>query len=138
MRIAESECGSSPIAFIRLNVSRQEIPASTRIRVEELCTIVAFPRLPLASTDNETPMREAYSPPLWKRDNFLDIRYLRLQARACVPSLPLCHSVLQPLPTSSSTHPLRAAPPIRHTRLRFQSENPGRTHKAALDMASPS
>jgi hypothetical protein len=52
---------------MRLKVSRQEIPASTRIRVDELCTIVLFPRLPLASTETDTAMREAYSLALWKQ-----------------------------------------------------------------------
>jgi hypothetical protein len=42
--------------FIRLKVSRQEIPASTRIQVLALETRVLLPRLPLASTDTETPM----------------------------------------------------------------------------------
>src|SRR5271154_899285 len=56
---------------MRLKVSRQEIPASTRIRVDELSTIALFPRLPLASTETETPMSAAYSSLLWKRDNFV-------------------------------------------------------------------
>ena len=70
--MAESASGSSPTACMRLKVSRQEIPASTRMRVDELCTIALFPRLPLASTETDTPMAAAYAPPLWKRDNFLD------------------------------------------------------------------
>jgi hypothetical protein len=53
---------------MRFTVSRQEIPASTRILVRELETIVLFPRLPLASTETETPMSEAYSLRLWKRE----------------------------------------------------------------------
>ena len=53
---------------MRLTVSRQEIPASTRIFVRELETIALFPRLPLASTDNETPMPEGYALRLWKRE----------------------------------------------------------------------
>src|SRR5262249_12529478 len=48
--------GSRPIDFSRLKISRQEIPASTRIRALELSTRAAFPRLPLASTETETPM----------------------------------------------------------------------------------
>jgi hypothetical protein len=52
---------------MRLKVSRQEIPASTRILVDELRTIVLFPRLPLASTETDTPMRAAYSLALWKQ-----------------------------------------------------------------------
>ena len=62
-----SECGSSPASFMRLKVSRQEMPASTRILVDELRTIMLFPRLPLASTETDTPMRAAYSLALWKQ-----------------------------------------------------------------------
>ena len=57
-----------PGACMRLKVSRQEIPASTRIHVVELGTIALFPRLPLASTETETPMAEEYAFPLWKRE----------------------------------------------------------------------
>jgi hypothetical protein len=53
---------------MRFTVSRQEMPASTRIFVPELETIVLFPRLPLASTDTETAMPEGYSLRLWKRE----------------------------------------------------------------------
>src|SRR5215469_17846406 len=56
MRIAERPCGSWPTAFMRLKFSRQEIPASTRMRVLELLTMAQFPRLPDASTETETPM----------------------------------------------------------------------------------
>jgi len=42
---------------MRLKVSRQEMPASTRMRVLELHTMAQFPRLPEASTETETPMR---------------------------------------------------------------------------------
>src|ERR1700683_3058968 len=72
MTMAESACGSSPAARIRLKVSRQEMAASTRMRVDELCAIALFPRLPLAKTVTDTPMPAAYAPPLWKRNNFLD------------------------------------------------------------------
>ena len=41
---------------MRLNVSRQEIPASTRILVRELATMAQLPRLPLASIETLTPM----------------------------------------------------------------------------------
>src|SRR4029077_13700221 len=54
--MAESERGSSPRTLNRLKVSRQEIPASTRIFVFEVCTTALFPRLPLASTDTDTPI----------------------------------------------------------------------------------
>jgi len=66
--MAERVCGSSPCARMRLTVSRQEIPASTRILVREVETIVLFPRLPLASTETETPISEEYSRRLWKRE----------------------------------------------------------------------
>jgi hypothetical protein len=54
--MAERVRGSSPAAFSRLKVSRQEMPASTRMRVLELETRAQFPRLPLASTATETPI----------------------------------------------------------------------------------
>jgi hypothetical protein len=53
---------------MRFTVSRQEIPASTKTFVRELETMVLFPRLPLASTETETPMCEEYSRGLWKRE----------------------------------------------------------------------
>jgi hypothetical protein len=53
---------------MRLTVSRQEIPASTRILVRALETIVLFPRLPLANTETETPILGGYSLRLWKRE----------------------------------------------------------------------
>ena len=66
--MAERVRGSSPCARMRFTVSRQEIPASTRILVREVETIVLFPRLPLASTETVTPILEEYSRPLWKRE----------------------------------------------------------------------
>src|SRR5580698_5187196 len=54
--MAESVCGSSLSARIRLKVSRQEMPASTRIRVQALATTAQLPRLPLASMDTLTPI----------------------------------------------------------------------------------
>src|SRR5215471_14866348 len=54
MRTAESDLGSSASTLIRLKVSRQEIPASTRIFVVDVCTSALFPRLPLASNDTDT------------------------------------------------------------------------------------
>src|SRR5437588_6453289 len=54
--MAERMCGSSPAAFMRLKVSRQDIPASTRMVVVALRMIALFPRLPEASTETETPM----------------------------------------------------------------------------------
>src|SRR5579864_3244620 len=66
-------CGSSPSDFIRLNVSRQEMPASTRILVQALATIAQFPRLPLASIETHTLMLAAYAHALWIGSNFLII-----------------------------------------------------------------
>src|SRR3984957_1524630 len=74
--MAERGGGSSPRVFIRLNVSRHEIPASTRIFVQALATTAQFPRLPLASIETQTPMHAAYAPSLWIGSNFLVSRYL--------------------------------------------------------------
>src|SRR5689334_5735773 len=68
MRIALSDRGSCPAALRRLKVSRAEIPASTRIRVELEEMSAVLPRLPLASTVKLTHMREAYREQLWKRE----------------------------------------------------------------------
>ena len=68
IRIADNECGSSPSDFMRLNVSRQEMPASTSILVRALATNAQFPRLPLASIETVTPLYEAYAPLLWNRE----------------------------------------------------------------------
>src|SRR5256885_5959848 len=54
--MAEISRGFLPSDFSRLKVSRQEIPASTRMRARELSTTAVFPRLPLASTETETPI----------------------------------------------------------------------------------
>src|SRR5258708_22785752 len=70
MTIAESACGSSPSALRRLNISRQEMPASTRIRVQALATTAQFPRLPLASTVTLTLITAAYASTLWNREYF--------------------------------------------------------------------
>src|SRR5438874_6617697 len=56
MRIAEMDRGSICADFIRLNVSRHEIPVSTRMRAFELSTTAVLPRLPLARIESETPM----------------------------------------------------------------------------------
>src|ERR1700722_5324686 len=74
--MAESVRGSSPSVFIRLNVSRHGIPASTRIFVLALATTAQFPRLPLANIETQTPMHRAYAPSLWIGSNFLVSRYL--------------------------------------------------------------
>src|SRR5580692_12512724 len=85
IRIAESDCGSSPSDFIRLNVSRQEMPTSTRIRVRALATNAQFPRLPLASIETVTPMHAAYASLLWNREYFLGVSTLRggLAPKSC-------------------------------------------------------
>jgi hypothetical protein len=51
-----------------LKVSRQEMPASTKILVRVLATIAQFPRLPLASIDTLTHMHGAYATGLWIRE----------------------------------------------------------------------
>jgi hypothetical protein len=48
-----------------LHVSRQEMPASTRIFVQALATTAEFPRLPLASMETLTPIPAAYARSLW-------------------------------------------------------------------------
>ena len=48
--MALSFCGSSPAVCMRLSVSRQEMPASTRMLAQELESTVEFPLLPLART----------------------------------------------------------------------------------------
>ena len=65
-------------AFMRLKVSRQEIPASTRRVVEALRMMALFPRLPEASTETETPMAfEHTRSRSGNGSNFSVIRYLR-------------------------------------------------------------
>jgi hypothetical protein len=59
--MADRAWGSSPSTFIRLKVSRQEMPASTRMRVLALATKAQFPRLPLASIETFTHMQAAYA-----------------------------------------------------------------------------
>ena len=53
---------------MRLKVSRQEMPASTRIFVQALATTAQFPRLPEASIVTLTPMLAAYALFLWNRE----------------------------------------------------------------------
>jgi hypothetical protein len=53
---------------MRLNVWRQEMPASTSILVRVLATNAQFPRLPLASIETVTPIPAAYAPTLWIRE----------------------------------------------------------------------
>src|SRR5271163_1740544 len=60
----------SPSTRSRLKVSRPEKPASTRMRVLLVATRAQFPRLPLASTDTDTPIAVAYPQRLWKRQQF--------------------------------------------------------------------
>jgi hypothetical protein len=69
--------GSSPAAFMRLKVSRQDIPASTRMVVVALRMMALFPRLPEASTETETPMTfEHTRSRSGNGSNFSVIRYL--------------------------------------------------------------
>src|SRR5580693_6079420 len=86
MRIADSACGSSPSVFMRLKVSRHEMPASTRIRVRALATTAQLPRLPEASIVTLTPIAaHPYSqhtrPPCGTGSNSSVIRYLRAETR---------------------------------------------------------
>src|ERR1019366_293922 len=76
IRIAEISSARSPSARSRLQVSRPDSPASTRIRVALVATSAQFPRLPLASTDTDTPIAVAYPQRLWKREQFFSSRYL--------------------------------------------------------------
>ena len=69
--MAESDRGSSPSTFMRLKVSRQEIPASTRIFGLRSLTTALLPRLPLASTDTDTPICPQHTRYcLWNREYF--------------------------------------------------------------------
>src|ERR1019366_2206230 len=80
IRIAEISSVRSPLrsatARSRLKVSRPERPASTRMRVELVATSEQFPRLPLASTETDTPIAVAYPHRRWKREQFFNGRYL--------------------------------------------------------------
>src|ERR1035437_816081 len=113
MRIAESVCGSSPSVFIRLKVSRQEMPASTRILVQALATTAQFPRLPLASIETHTPMTAAYAPALWIGSNFLVSRYLRALHVATAASAVQARA--KPRRHQGALSPLRR-PPVRAER----------------------
>src|SRR5713101_1406928 len=68
--MAEISSVRSPNARSRLKVSRPDRPASTRMRVALDATSAQFPRLPLASTDTDTPIAVAYPHRLWKRGSF--------------------------------------------------------------------
>src|SRR5208337_4637435 len=46
------------------------------MRVALVATSAQFPRLPLASTETDTPIAVAYPYPLWKREQFFSSRYL--------------------------------------------------------------
>ena len=48
----------SPVRFIRRPISRQDTPASTKMRVRVLARTLQFPRLPLAKTVSDTMWRE--------------------------------------------------------------------------------
>src|SRR5437764_4340399 len=81
MRMAEISRGSRPSDLRRLKVSRQEIPASTRIRALELSTIAQFPPLPLASIETQTPMSLEHTFNCCESgSNFLVKRYFRAKS----------------------------------------------------------
>src|SRR5271168_1886499 len=83
MTMAESEWGSSPAAFMRLKVSRHEMPASTRMRVRVLCTMAQLPRLPLASTESDMPMSSEHTRmTCGNGSDFLTIRDLWAEGRS--------------------------------------------------------
>ena len=75
----------SPSTRSRLKVSRPERPASTRIRVVLVATSAQFPRLPLASTDTDTPIAVAYPYRLWKREQFFTSPYLWWDSLGAAP-----------------------------------------------------
>src|SRR5438874_2203952 len=107
MRMAEISRGSRPSDLRRLKVSRQEIPASTRIRALELSTIAQFPRLPLASIETQTPMSLEHTFNYCESgSNFLVKRYFRaknLGCRFCFHSSPSIH---RSVPVGSLYSPL--------------------------------
>src|SRR5579863_2331491 len=95
IRIAESECGSSPSALMRLKVSRQEIPASTRIFVVALATIAQLPRLPEASMETLTPiLASILAHPVDSGVTFWLSRYLRYTGRTTGSASDLSHELL--------------------------------------------
>src|SRR5215470_9116832 len=101
MTMARIFWGSSPAAFMRLKVSRQERPASTRMLVLELESTVQLPRLPLARTvmRNGTDHKHNFIPVLRKEESFL-------KKKACClfrDSAPACDE------THRNHKPVRAA-----------------------------
>src|ERR1700758_2515181 len=117
MRIAESVCGSSPSDFIRLKVSRQEMPASTRIFVQALATIAQLPRLPLASIETHTPMLAAYASALWIRELLFGYPIPTCRSSASETEKP---EVLFTFPRASYPSPFAESP--RHTPQQFREE----------------
>ena len=117
MRMAEISRGSRPSDLRRLKVSRQEIPASTRIRALELSTIAQFPRLPLASIETQTTMSLEHTFNYCESgSNFLVKRYFRAQKRSLLPLMPkqFVHSESQHCTTVSagdSSHKSKAGRP---------------------------
>src|SRR5215467_6791668 len=88
MTIADRRRGSSPSAFMRRKVSRQEMPASTKIRVVDVCTRAQFPRLPLASTETDTLIRsEDTLEPCGSGSNSLISRDLRVDGGHLSPTI---------------------------------------------------
>src|SRR5579864_8434956 len=86
--MAEMLRGSRLTALRRLKVSRQEMPASTKMRAFELSTTAVFPRLPLASTETQTPMfRSIHSLTVEAGVTFGLSRYFRAKFGELVPSV---------------------------------------------------
>src|SRR5258708_14836563 len=154
--MAESECGSSSSVFIRLKVSRQEIPASTRIFVQALATTAQLPRLPLDSMVTLTPMfadprfadpcPQHTRPPCGFGSYFLVIQYLRAGFR--LPHAGFrrlgayrCPVAESPTPKADFTFPVAnyrspRASPIPHKLPQFQEETRETIHKPAPAKAS--
>src|SRR5436853_1367356 len=77
MRMADISSGRSPNARRRLRVSRQERPASTRIRVVLLAISAQFALLPLASNETETAMAASLSLTVVERGVSFQLSVLR-------------------------------------------------------------
>src|SRR5438105_13478621 len=122
MRMAEISRGSRPSDLRRLKVSRQEIPASTRIRALELSTIAQFPRLPLASIETQTPMSLEHTFNYCESgSNFLVKPYFRAKSLGAGSALIQCHDQFDrsvpvgrlywPLCRTNSSRPRPSIPP---------------------------
>src|SRR5260370_34681862 len=85
MTMALSRCGSSPAAFMRLNVSRQERPASTRMLAVELENTVQLPPLPLAKTVIRTGTEGQHNRIPEMQEGEIEVRGLPLSLPAILP-----------------------------------------------------